>query len=152
MFGDRPSLSIVDLKNKALYFLARREYGYKELYNRLSKYTDNLDQVKQIVDDLVVQGYLSEERFVKSYLNSKSSKFGPRKIRYDLLQKQVDEALVSQAIRTLYPDEYTAAYQVWLRKYGAYPVNHTEQAKQIRFLLSRGFSYDVVMKIVNQKS
>jgi len=149
LLKDRTNLSIVDLKNKALYFLARREYGYKELYNRLSKYSDNLYQVKLVIDGLVSQGYLSEERFVKSYLNSKSNKFGPRKIRYDLLQKQVDESLINQAIQTLYPDEYKAAHQVWLRKYGARAVEASERAKQIRFLLSRGFSYDVVMKIVN---
>lgn len=149
MLENRKPLGLIDLKNKAFYFLSRREYGAKELYNRLGKYTDNMDHIRQIINELIADGYLSEERFVNSYVNSKFGKFGPRKIRYDLLQKQVDESLISQAINTLYSNEYEAAHLVWLRKYGVHTTDTKERAKQIRFLLSRGFSYDVIIKIVN---
>ena len=64
------------IKSKAIYFLARREYAYKELFSKLKKYSEDLGEIKLVLDDLKRKGFLSEERYIQSYINSKKNKYG----------------------------------------------------------------------------
>jgi regulatory protein len=41
-----------------------------------------------------------------------------------------------------------AARSVWQRKFAAPPQDQQEKAKQVRFLQSRGFSMDVIFKVM----
>jgi regulatory protein len=41
---------------------------------------------------------------------------------------------------------------VWQRRFGAVPQDAKEKAKQMRFLLSRGFSMDVIVKVLKLAS
>jgi regulatory protein len=136
------------LKNKALDFLSRRDYGYHELYVKLQKYSENLDEIKQILDDLKNKNFLSEERYINSYLRSKQIKYGIRKIRYDLLQKNVDSSLLDEVLAANQTDEYKIAYSLWQRKFGKLATDNKDRLKQMRFLQSRGFSSYVIAKII----
>jgi regulatory protein len=90
-------------------------------------------------------------RYVNSYLQSKQSKYGIRKIRYDLLQKNIDSEILEQVIADNTADEYAIAYAIWQRKFGATPSDTKERQRQMRFLQSRGFGIDVIVKIINNK-
>lgn len=142
----------ISLKNKALDFLSRRDYGYHELYVKLQKYSENLDEIKQVLDDLKCKNFLSEERYINSYLRSKQTKYGIRKIRYDLLQKNVDTDVLEDVLaNNNQTDEYETAYTLWQRKFGIIATETKERLKQMRFLQSRGFSSDVITKIIKVK-
>jgi regulatory protein len=141
----------ISLKNKALDFLSRRDYGYHELYIKLQKYSEDLDEIKQVLDDLKRKNFLSEERYINSYLRSKQTKYGIRKIRYDLLQKNVDADILEEALANNKVDEYEAAYTIWQRKFDAIATENKERLRQVRFLQSRGFSSDIIAKIINKK-
>ncbi|MCC2625113.1 MAG: recombination regulator RecX [Burkholderiales bacterium] len=142
----------INLKNKALDFLSRRDYGYHELYVKLQKYSEDLDEIKQVLDDLKHKNFLSEERFISNYLRSKQSKYGLKKIRYDLLQKNVDANILEEVLANNHTsDEYEVAYNIWQRKFGMPATENKERLKQIRFLQSRGFSPDVITKIIKHK-
>jgi regulatory protein len=45
--------------------------------------------------------------------------------------------------------EYERALEVWTRKFSASPIDLAEKLKQMRFLATRGFSSDIVRKIVS---
>ncbi|MCE3268280.1 MAG: recombination regulator RecX [Burkholderiales bacterium] len=138
----------ISLKNKALDFLSRRDYGYHELYVKLQKYSENLDEIKQILDDLKNKNFLSEERYINSYLRSKQIKYGVKKIRYDLLQKNVDSDLLDEVLAANQTNEYEIAYSLWQRKFGKLATDNKDRLKQMRFLQSRGFSSYVISKII----
>ena len=44
--------------------------------------------------------------------------------------------------------ELAAARDVWKKKFGVAPEDEKEKAKQMRFMQSRGFSLDVVFKVL----
>jgi len=44
--------------------------------------------------------------------------------------------------------EYDLALQVWNKKYSHVTQNINEKAKQIRFMQSRGFSFETIKKII----
>jgi regulatory protein len=138
------------IKTKALYFLSRRDYGYYELYLKLQKYSEDLEQIKLVLDELKHKNYLSEERYINSYLRSKNTKYGLDKMRYDLLQKNVDSEILDDILTKYKTDEYKVAYDVWLRKFnGIIAKDNKQRQRQIRFLQSRGFSFAIINKIIN---
>jgi regulatory protein len=138
----------VDLKSKALYFLSRREYAYQELFTKLKKYSDDDSQIKLVLDELVESGYLSDTRFIQAFLDSKSRKHGLLKIKYQLSQKTSNHELVNQIISTADLDEVIVARNLWQKKFGAVATDRLELAKQIRFLLNKGFSYAIIKQII----
>lgn len=135
-----------NLKSKAYAFLARRDYGYHELYIKLQKYTQNLDEIKQVLDDLTCANILSEERYIRSYIRNNQAKYSSKKIRYALLQKKVDPVILDKIM--VNTDEYSIAQAIWQRKFGVPAVDARERLRQIRFLQSRGFDFDVIMRII----
>lgn len=141
----------VNLKSKALEFLARREYGYHELYLKLQKYSEDLDEIKHVLDELKQKKFLSEHRYISNYLHSKQVKYGIRKIRYDLLQKKVNIETLDEILEENKTDEYTVAYSIWQRKFGQGPIDNKERMRQVRFLQSRGFSSEIISRIINGK-
>ncbi|MEQ1629234.1 MAG: RecX family transcriptional regulator, partial [Gallionella sp.] len=44
--------------------------------------------------------------------------------------------------------ELEAARDVWRRKFGQLPQDAKEKAKQMRFMHSRGFGFDVIFKVL----
>ena len=142
-------MSANNLKSKALYFLSRREYAYQELFTKLKKYSDNESEIRQVLDNLCESGYLSEQRFIKSFINSRSKKHGLLKIKYQLSQKTTDSNLVAQIINDTDFDEVALARELFKKKFGVVATDRAELAKQIRFLQNRGFSYSIIKQVIN---
>jgi regulatory protein len=141
------------LKNRALYYLAKREYGFVELINKIKSFaTDelnlNLDSCYQIVEELKKKGLQSDYRFCESFVNSKKRKFGLQKISYELKQKQIDDFLIEEFIDALRDEEYESARLVWKKKYTSLSSDLNEKNKQIKFMQNRGFSFDTIKKII----
>lgn len=141
------------LKNRALYYLAKREYGFVELINKIKSFaTDelnlNLDSCYQIVEELKTKGLQSDYRFCESFVNSKKRKFGLQKISYELKQKEIDDFLIEEFVDTLRDEEYESARLVWKKKYTSLPSDLNEKNKQIKFMQNRGFSFDTIKKII----
>ena len=140
------------LRNRALYYLAKREYSFQELVNKTLNYAEELGLNKKdcefIISKLREQNLQLDQRFCESYINSKKNKFGAQKIVFELTQKGVSEDLVATFIGELVNNEYDLALQVWNKKYSHVTQDINEKAKQIRFMQSRGFSFETIKKII----
>lgn len=153
MLRKKPELS---LRARALQCLARREYCRAELRGKLLPHvqTDEDGESVQsaaldaLLDDLTFRGWLSDERAATQLVHAKRSRFGTQRIAHELRQKGIAENLISDAMPQLKETELEAAREVWRKKFGAAPQDEKEKAKQVRFLQSRGFSLDVVFKVL----
>ena len=76
------------------------------------------------------------------------SRFGMQRIAFELRQKGIDEKLVCEAMPELKDSELEVARGVWQKKFGVFPGDDREKARQIRFLQSRGFAQDVILKVL----
>ncbi|MEE8207938.1 MAG: RecX family transcriptional regulator, partial [Nitrosomonadaceae bacterium] len=47
--------------------------------------------------------------------------------------------------------ELETARTVWRKKFGAMPINAKERAKQIRFLMSRGFTPEIIRQVLQSQ-
>ncbi|MDH4286986.1 MAG: recombination regulator RecX [Gallionella sp.] len=151
----KPELS---LRARALQYLARREYSRAELRGKLQPYTQADEEFEQsfdpskhadldaLLDDLTARGWLSDARATTQLLHAKRSRFGTQRITHELRQKGIAEELINAALPELKESELAAAREVWQRKFGALPQDEKEKARQIRFLQSRGFGFEVIFQ------
>ena len=61
----------------------------------------------------------------------------------------MDADAITAAMEQTEP-EIDRARAVWQRKFGEAPADYKEKARQIRFLAARGFSFDVISKILSE--
>jgi regulatory protein len=137
---------------RALKLLARRDHTRAELAAKLAPHVEDGAELEAVLDDLTSRGWLSESRVVEQVLHAKRQRLGPRRIRQLLLQRGVPEPLVASAMHAVKATELEAARSVWSRKYRAAASDRAEQARQVRFLQSRGFSLEVAMRVAGGRS
>ena len=146
----------VSLRARALQYLARREYSRAELRAKLSPHSQADVEFEQaqpvdldaLLNDLTTRGWLSDERAATQLLHAKRNRFGTQRITHELRQKGIGEELIAEALPQLKETELESAKLVWQKKFGALPQDQKEKAKQMRFMQSRGFSLDVIFKVL----
>ena len=128
--------------------LARREYSRAELHARLLPLAAPEDNLDAMLDELVARGWLSDARTAEQMVRTRRSRFGTQRIAHELKQKGISDELISAALPQLKQGELESAREVWQKKFASFPKDQKEKAKQMRFLQSRGFSLDVVFKVL----
>ena len=146
--GSKPATAAA----RGLRLLARRDHTRRELAAKLEPHVADPAKLEALLDDFTARGWLSEARVVEQVLHTKAGRFGPGRIRQALLQRGVSEALIAPALQSLRDTELQAARSVWARKYRSAGATPAEQARQVRFLQSRGFSLEVAMRVAAGRS
>lgn len=137
------------LRQRALEYLGKREYSYAELGQKLKVYADEDDDIPALLEDFKARGWLSDARFTEQIVHARQSKFGSAKIAHELREKGVADHLIADAVEQVKDNELNNATEVWRKKFKTGPKNREEWAKQARFLQSRGFSFDMIKKVLS---
>ena len=130
-----------ELKARALRFLARREHSRAELSRKLAPHAESAEALLFLLDDLEKRKQLSDERYAEVRSNWMSRKYGAAKIRQDLKAKGVTDEV---AARVSTEGELERARAILARKYREGATTREEKARRMRFLQSRGFSFDTI--------
>ncbi len=138
----------LSLRGCALQALARREYSRVELKSKLLPRVTEDDNLDALLDDLEKRGWLSDARALEQTVRIRSARFGTQRIAHELRQKGISDDLITAAIPQLKEGELESARNVWQRKFASPPQDQKEKAKQVRFLQSRGFSMDIIFKVM----
>ena len=146
---------LVLLKKRALYYLGKREYSRKELYEKITPFSESLEltrqQVNQILTELESKDWLSDRRFADQFIFSKKRKFGLKKMEYELKMRGVNEIIIHNALNEIKSEEYNLAKNIWEKKFRKLPENPEERLKQMRFLQSRGINSALIHQILSGK-
>ncbi len=140
-----------DLRRAAMDLLARREHSSQEMITKLKrrfrKRLEGDDLYHAVVDELVVNGLLSDERYAASMARQLVNRgFGPQKVSFELRQKGCDPG---SAVDAAYPegiDWFALAEDIYHRKFAGKPFpsdwesKQKDRGKRGRFMASRGFS------------
>ena len=133
---------------RALGYLARREHSRAELRRKLVAHAESAGQLDGLLDDLEGKKLLSDRRFTEVMARSRGARFGAARVKQELRARGVADALVREAVGDLSQTELQRARQVWRRKFDAPPADAAERARQMRFLAQRGFSAEVIRRVV----
>jgi len=90
---------------------------------------------------------LSDERYAEERVRVLSRKYGPARIRHDLRAKGISGDIV-EAISS--DGELERARAILGRKYREPATTPEERAKRARFLQGRGFSTEVIMRLMGR--
>lgn len=140
----------VSLKGRALRYLAAREHSRTELERKLKDHEETPGQLAQVLDDLQAKDFINETRVVESVINRRADRFGASRIKYELLNKGLSTEAVAEAVNGLKSSELERAQNVWRKKFDGPAPDAAARAKQMRFLAARGFSGDVIRRVVLQ--
>jgi regulatory protein len=166
--SNKKSKQSPSLKARALRLLSQREYSRKGLAAKLAESEarwgklggeqseqspeSRSSQIEAVLDDFESRGWLSDERFAEALVRRRSERYGMRKIADELDRAGVDSKQTAKLLGKLKETEFQRAFDLWIRKYGAHAQDQKERARQYRFLASKGFSSEVVAKVIGGQS
>ena len=145
--GAKPAFQ-VSLKGRALRLLGQREHTRLELERKLARYEEEPGTLAQALDELQAKGYLDEQRAAESLVHRRAGRLGAARLRQEMQDRGLARELIEQVLAGLKDSELTRAREVWRRRFEALPVDAQERARQTRFLLTRGFSAEVVRRVM----
>ncbi len=138
----------ISLKGRALRYLAGREYSRADLVRKLARHEEEPGQIERVLDDLQAKDFISEARMVASVINRRAASLGGARLRQELQAKGIDPERVRAAVAELKDTELERAQAVWRKRFGEAATDTKQWARQVRFLMARGFSADVVRSVV----
>lgn len=145
----------IKCKNAALKIVEKSYKSEKELKDKLLlKGYDNLT-IDKTLNFLKEYNFLSDINYVKMYVKDKSRLQGKKKIKYDLIKKGINDNLIEEEISNIDEDEEReVAYNMALKKYNVLSKRESDKYKLsqkiYRFLLSKGYDYDIVSYAVKR--
>ena len=140
MSGCEPGAS-TELRSAAMRLLARREYSRVELQIKLGQRGFDEHFVKLFLDDLENQNLLSDERFARSLISTRSQTgYGPNRISLELADRGVAEDIIRDAMEQAEIDWNQCGVELAIKKFGIDPAqDFPEWARRARYLERRGF-------------
>lgn len=141
----RPGLS---LKGRALKYLAAREHSRVELRRKLAPHAESLEEVDQVLDLLESRGLLSAQRFADSVLHRKAARYGTARLKAELGQHKIPDDITREATQSLNATEFERCHALWFRRFAEVAGTPELKARQMRFLAGRGFSGEVIRRVV----
>lgn len=165
----------LSIKGRALRYLAQREHSRAELERKLRRALSRREpgddgggggipidndvdaaepplaqQIAAALDELTAKGFLSDERAAAQLLSSKAPRFGVNRLRREMQLKGLDAGLIATTLAQAKAGELTHARAVWRRKFGQLPPDAKSYGKQQRFLAARGFSGELIRRILRE--
>lgn len=146
-----------ELRARALKLLSLREHSRRELRRKLGRSAPGADdiapdEVDALLDDFEQRGWLSDARFAAAYVSANGARFGRQRLAMELRERGVGDVDIDTALADWGEEadsELARARAIWAKKYAAPASDAAARAKQARFLQSRGFSYDVIRRVVS---
>jgi regulatory protein len=136
------------LRGRAVAMLARRDHSRAELARKLAPHAESAAEVDALLDDLAACKLLSDERYAEARASSLARRFGASRIEHELRRQGVDHDTISGVVESARSTELDRAREAWRKRFGEPAQDAAGRAKQIRFLQSRGFPFDVIRKVV----
>ncbi len=146
-----PAQNVAATRKKAMDYLARREYGRRELVGKLVRTGYHADVAEDVVAGLAADGLQDDRRFAENFVASRTGKGqGPVRIRAELAQRGIKAAVVDAALDAAGVGWGALAREVRVKKFGpGLPRDFTEKARQMRFLQYRGFESDQIQAAIS---
>lgn len=139
---------------KALHYLSFRPRSEQEVFHSLTEKGFSETLAQTTVARLKDEKLLGDSRFSQTWIENRNT-FRPRSqrmLRYELLQKGVNEETIQKALAIANIDEEELAYEAGLSKATKFNAAdwHTFNSKVGSFLARRGFSYAVIKPVLKK--
>ncbi|RPI47649.1 MAG: recombination regulator RecX [Betaproteobacteria bacterium] len=136
------------LRTKAIRLLARRERSRAEIQRLLDPHGKDAPRVAALLDELQSEGWLSEARLAEHMINARRARGSAARVRQEMAQRGLSAEVIAEATAGLEEGDVQAALALWRKRFGRVAVERVERERQLRFLLNRGFSQAVALRVL----
>ena len=139
------------IRNRILYMLGNNDKTREDIKNRLIMSGYPEDITESVIEELVMYGYIDDERYVRNYIESVSLRKSRREIINYLRNHNVDLHMAQRIIGETEMDESAAIIKNIAKK--GYTLeefvmlDYDKRNKIVQFLLRKGFSMDSIRHI-----
>lgn len=149
------TFSIEKIYNYCFRILGLKPYTELEMRKKIQGRFKDIDQktVNEILEKLKELNYVNDLQFAVNYINYRNtlSPRGKFVLTQELKKKGVAEDLIKNAFAEIEVDEFALARRLFEHKAKSLESLEPQKRKEkmMRFLLSRGFSYDVIKETLH---
>ena len=133
---------------------AKREYCVSDITVKAAKAMEgDTEAVREIVDSLVKNSFVSDLRYASAFAREKASLtgWGPIKIRFALGAKKIDRATIDAALEEIEPEKANDKLRRLMeQKWKSLQDDPQGKLKLLKFALSRGYDYDDVRAMAEE--
>ncbi|KRT13130.1 RecX family transcriptional regulator [Pedobacter ginsenosidimutans] len=138
---------------KAEHFCAYQERSQKEVRYKLVEWGMRGDELEEIISELILNNFLNEERFAKSYASGKFNikHWGRAKIKQGLKLKGVPDKILQKAIYSIDDDDYLQTIEkLAIKKVQSLSENDPFKRKNklMSYLQAKGFETDLILLVL----
>lgn len=140
--------------NKALFYLSRADKTVKQMSDYLARKGYNRQVIEQTVEKLKDYGYLNDQAYAKRWVkeNIEQGKAGEYLIKHQLIGKGIDRETAETVLESVSEEDRIQAARLLKAKYEKRYAKYAEREKNAKLyqaLARKGFSYDIISKVVN---
>ncbi len=136
-------------RERALYLLDYKDYSYIELYKKLEK-TYPEDVCERVMDKLTEIGVINDRRYAeglaRNYVENRC--YGYYKAMQALRQRGITRQIAEEVLERYEESAYDRLREFAEKKYSSYLDDEAGIRKVKNALVRRGFSYDLVNRVV----
>ena len=141
--------SKIELRSRALAYLARREHSRIELIQKLDKHRDSEvtgSMLEELMNELEAENFLSDSRCADMLIRNAYAKgHGPIKLFQATRSKGIEQTRITASEEFIGADWFALAAKVREKRFGSdKPEDYRDKAKQARFLVGRGFNQEQI--------
>ena len=139
---------------KAKSYCAYQERCHKEVSDKLYSWKLNADEIDYIIDNLLQENYLNEERFAIAFAGGKFriKKWGRKKIIQKLKEKGVSDYCIKKGLEEIIEEEYISNMRNLIeKKYTSLKDKNifTKKKKTAAYLYGKGYESDLIWTHLN---
>ncbi len=146
------------LLNKAYFFLKFRPRTEKEirdyLYKKISRTHWSRNDAEKVIRELIEEKLVDDKKFVDLFIRDRTAlkPKGKKLLTKELKQKGISDELIEQYFLENNIDEESLAFKILEKRWQRFKFLDSRKRfeKSARFLMSRGFNYDLIKKIISR--
>lgn len=155
MYNKGKPISFAEVLSKLMKFCAYQERSVQEVRTKAFQLGVQQDKIDELLEQLIKEGFLNEERFAERYVQGKVNikRWGKYRISQGLFSKGISGELADRYINQIDEERNLENLNYWI----AYKLERMADAKAesdklYRFLLSKGFESNLVLMQLKEKS
>ena len=145
--------SATDARGHIQRYCAYQDRCHKEVRSKLLEHGIYGDLLEEIISELILDKFLDEERFSKSYARGKfrMKQWGRIKIKQELKLRSITDYCIRSAMKEIDEIEYLDTLKNLLvqKEKTLKPVNQWDRKKKLLdFALGKGYEYELIMELI----
>lgn len=142
--------------SRLMKYCAYQERCHDEVKEKLRELGASSDDANLVMDELIRQNFLNEERFAKAFAGGKfrQKQWGRKKIILELKRKDISPYNIQKAMQEIDAEDYEKTLvEMAEKKWHSLPAREhrlIRLRKTTNFLLQKGYESSLISEIVNR--